>query len=270
MNSTSWKNIDYITTWDEFDRKIRLTGCSLLKRINEFTNPVLVTGCQRSGTTMLARIITQSDGMVNYWFGPDDELDAALILCGYINHEPQGRHCFQTTYINSLDTYDNLPNDIKIIWSLRNPYSVIYSMLYNWSDFSLNSVFEQCSVPLLKGKDKLLYRALGVRGISRLHKACLAYNGKTSQISGLKCKVSENSLLVIDYDELVKNTELHLQAIYRFINLEFKSKYIERIHKNSVTKKSKLSQFEMKVISDLCNPVYLKSRDYLSDLNIYL
>jgi ligand-binding sensor domain-containing protein len=36
----------------------------------------------------------------NYWFGRDDELDAALILSGHVDHQQNGRYCFQTTYIN--------------------------------------------------------------------------------------------------------------------------------------------------------------------------
>jgi hypothetical protein len=268
MHSTTWKTKDYVTTWEEFDLKIRFAGYLLLQRLNEFPNSVLVTGCQRSGTTMLARIISQSDGMVNYWFGPDDELDAALILSGYVNHRPQGRYCFQTTYINSTEEYHDLPNEIKIIWSLRNPCSVVYSMLYNWSDYALNEIFTLCGAPLLQGKEKFLYKLLGARGISRLRRACLAYNGKTSQIIDLKRKVKRDSLLVIDYDELVKNRELHLQAIYRFINLKYKSTYAGWINEKSIAKKNKLSPFEVKVITDLCGPIYIKSKNLLSDLNI--
>jgi hypothetical protein len=38
--------------------------------------------------------------MTQYYFGSDNELDAALILSGRVAHEPQGRYCFQTTYLN--------------------------------------------------------------------------------------------------------------------------------------------------------------------------
>ena len=76
-----------ITTWRQFTAQIRSKGHGLLKTLDDFPNAVLVTGCQRSGTTMMSRIITQSEGMVDYWTGPDDELDAALILSGS-NHRP--------------------------------------------------------------------------------------------------------------------------------------------------------------------------------------
>jgi len=66
-----------IKSWNDFTRRVRPKGCVLLGRLDEFPRPILVTGCQRSGTTMLSRIITQSEGMTDYWFGKDDESDAA-------------------------------------------------------------------------------------------------------------------------------------------------------------------------------------------------
>ena len=65
-----------IKTWKQFAHKVRSKGCNLLKRIDEFPDSVLVAGCQRSGTTMLARLITQNEAMVNYYLCPDDELAA--------------------------------------------------------------------------------------------------------------------------------------------------------------------------------------------------
>jgi hypothetical protein len=59
-----------ITTWHQFEQTVRARGCNLLRRLGNFPRSILVAGCQRSGTTMLSRIITQSEGMTNYWFGP--------------------------------------------------------------------------------------------------------------------------------------------------------------------------------------------------------
>ena len=121
-----------IQSWKRFHKEVRLKGCHLLRMLGKFKNPVLVAGCQRSGTTILSRVITQSDGMVNYPSRPDDELDAALILSGVEEHESRGRYCFQTTYLNECYTeYFRDEYDYKLIWVLRNPFSVVYSMKYN-------------------------------------------------------------------------------------------------------------------------------------------
>lgn len=134
-----------ITSWKGFARRVRSQGCQLLAHLDEFPNSVLVMACQRSGTTALARVITTSEGMTNYWFGRDDELDAALMLSGQIRYFSTRRHCFQTTYINECyREYLEHTNGHKLIWVIRNPFSVIYSMLHNWGRFAFNELFRAC------------------------------------------------------------------------------------------------------------------------------
>jgi hypothetical protein len=255
--STTWKNTTYITSWDQFDEHVRSRGIPLLKRLDEFPKSVLVTGCQRSGTTMLTRVITQSAGMVNYWFGPDDELDAALILSGYVDHQPEGRYCFQTTYVNQhFHEYYEHSKGHKIIFVLRNPLSVIYSMLYNWKDHALNRLFNFCGVANLSGSYKWLYKYFGINGVSKLYRACFAYNGKVSQLHDLKKRLGSDQLLVVDYDDIVLNKNVLLPKIYEFIQLDFAPKYSDLILSKSVEKKDKLSKKERSTVSRLCLPVY--------------
>jgi hypothetical protein len=131
MQSVLKSDTIQITDWGQFARRVRVDGCELLMNLDSFSDTILVAGCQRSGTTALSRLITESEGMTNFWFGQDDELDAALILAGRVQCENQGRHCFQTTYIddNYHEYFDH--KNYKMIWVIRNPYSVVYSMLNN-------------------------------------------------------------------------------------------------------------------------------------------
>ena len=75
-----------------------------------------MSGCQRSGGTMLAGILSKSDGIVDFAWSKDDELDAALILSGYEDHVAQGRYCFQTTFLNECyqEYFEHTP-DFKLI-----------------------------------------------------------------------------------------------------------------------------------------------------------
>ncbi len=257
-----------IDTWKKFAKIIRSKGCFLLKELKKFPNSILVTGCQRSGTTMLSRIITESEGMFNYWFGKDDELAAALILSGYVKHEPQGRYCFQTTYLNECyyEYFNYVDFPIKIIWMLRNPYSVVYSMVYNWSSFALNELFLACGAHLLdeKYKQKWLYKIFGISSISKFLKACYAYVGKTSQIFELVEKFKNDKLMIIDYDDLVKNKEELLPMIYNFIDLKYKPKYAKKIHTKSLNKAQKLNDKQKELINKICIPIYIKAKKLLS------
>lgn len=255
-----------ITTWRKFAREVRSGGCNLLARLDEFPNSILVTGCQRSGTTMLSRLITQSEGMVNYWFGKDDELAAALILSGYADHTPRGRYCFQTAYLNECyHEYFEHKMGHKIIWVLRNPFSVVRSILFNWRRFALNELFRGCGAHLLSDKERRRYNLLDVWGISKLRQACLSFNGKVSQVCELNDRIGKDRMLVVDYDDLVKQKQRILPLIYRFIDLPYGDEYCHKIHSKSINKASRLSKREYAMINELCSPVYDRARTLLSN-----
>lgn len=257
-----------ITNWEQFNRIIRLRDCKLLGKLDDFPNSILVTGCQRSGTTMLSEIISQSDGLKSFQFTADSELDAALILSGYKSLKVGGRYCFQTTYLNNKysEYYEHLDGH-RIIWVLRNPLSVVYSMLYNWGG-TPDRLFFACGVKQLKGLDKIKYRLLGTKGVSILRRACWGYTGKTSQLFELRSRFSHDSLMVVDYDDLVNRKEVVLPAIYRFISLEYSAEYGNNIHNKSLAKTNRLSKHERRVIKSLCYPIYLKARSFLTDVSI--
>jgi len=233
--STRWRDDRYVTTWQRFDDVVGASQQHLLERLSDFPDSVLVTGCQRSGTTMLSRVIQASDQMTSYCFGPDDELDAALLLSGYVEHAPQGRYCFQTTYLNErYGEYFEHPADNKIIWVLRNPAAVVRSMLGNWEDSALTRVFESCGAPHADRFDGLAYRLFGTGGVSRERQACWSYYGKLRQLFELKRRRPENTLLVIDYDDLVLQPSRTLRTVFDFIAVPWLERYAAPIHQRSV------------------------------------
>ena len=214
---------------------------------------------------MLSRIITQSEGMVNYWFGPDDELDAALILSGDVDHEPHGRYCFQTTYLDECyREYFEHHGDYQIVWMLRNPNSVIYSFLYNWPLDALDGTFSKSAAHLLTGIDKWVYQLVGVRGINRTKRACLLYNAKASQLFELKREFGRQRLMLVDYNDLVVNKESLLPKIYRFLGLDYKVEYAEKIHAQSLDKRKRLQSKEIRMIEALSHPLYQNAVNLLN------
>ena len=249
-----------VTTWQEF-RNITSGSCKLLKELDNFSNSILVTGCQRSGTTMLSRIITESEGMVNYRFGHDDELDAALILSGLVKHRPQGRYCFQTTYIDECYAeYFEHSIPYKIIWVLRNPYSTVFSLAYNWPEWAFTPTFSRGPAPCLKGKDKWLFKLVGTRAFSRVKRACMIYNWKISQLFKLEAGFEPQKLMVVDYDALTSNKSKILPEIYAFAELDYKKEYEEKIHSNSVEKWQRLADTERDAVKHFCEPIYQKAK----------
>jgi hypothetical protein len=255
-----------IKTWRQFGRQVRSGACTLLQKLDKFPNSVLVTGCQRSGTTILSRIITTSDGMENYWFGRDDELDAALILSGRVAHMPRGRCCFQTTYLNECyPEYFQHDNGYRIIWVLRDPYSVVYSIIYHWNRFAFNELFDACGAALLDERAAHANRTFGRWAVPRLRRACLSYNGKLAQVFELVERLGRERIMVVDYADMVKERDRVLARIYQFVDLPYKFEYAAKIHSNSVKKADRLSPAQRDIIAEVCVPVYDRARTLLSD-----
>lgn len=250
------KRNNNISDWKSFARDVRGTQEYLFERLDNFPESVLVTGCQRSGGTMLARVITNSDGMVNYWFGKDDELDAALVLSGKVEIESHGRYCFQTTYLNErYPEYFEHPSHY-IIWSLRNPNSVVYSMVYNWKRFALNELFIQCGFNQMNYQDRIRFQRFGLLGIPPIRRSVYAYNGKIAQVFKLAKCYPEERLTVVEYDNLVREKERLLPILYEGINLAYRPEYAEPISDRSLNKRSRLSKAESQLVEDVCMPVY--------------
>jgi hypothetical protein len=258
---------EQIVNWQQFTEKIRSRGCKQLKELDNFPDSVLITGCQRSGTTILARIIRESEGMVDFWSGKDDELEGALILSGYLKHVPKGRYCFQTTFLDGCypEYYEH--DRFKLLWVLRNPYSTIYSLLNNWSPNALHEVFNNSINLILKTPDKQFIN----RGVDLLNKrlimACRFYNWKVSQLFELFPRLGNNAIMVIDYDELVLDKDKILPKIYKYIDLPYKPIYGEKIHSASINKKKRLSLIEKWFIKKICENTYMKSQDFIYPQN---
>ena len=255
----------HVESWQEFTETIQKRGYPLLSRLDEFPNSILVTGCQRSGTTVLAKIITESDGVIYYQFSSDNELDAALILSGCLEYHAPGRHCFQTTYVNErFYEYYKYPSGHKILWILRNPTSVIYSMLYNWGNHTPNKLFMSCGISAMTGMDRWRYKLLGMQSISMLRRACWAYVGKTLQLFELTKKIGPDQLMIVDYNDLILQKSSILPAIYQFIDISYKDTYANKLHTKSLNKKRNLSDLEASTIQAICQPIYEQAKTLLS------
>lgn len=246
-----------IRSWKDFAKRVRRNGCGLLRRLPDFRNAVLVTGCQRSGTTMLSRRITHSEGMAKYQFTEDEELDAAQILSGTVTLYPKGRYCFQTTYVNECyDEYFREGTDFRMIWVVRNPYSVVYSMLYRWRRFALNELFTSCGGHLLEPAKRKRYERFGRLGVRPLTRACLAYQGKVSQLFDIRKRLDGDRLMVVDYDKLIVDKDRLLKRIYEFIELPYRAEYSGYIREGSTLRAERLAAWEAETIRGYCSEVY--------------
>jgi hypothetical protein len=244
-----------IRSWAAFHTLVKQPHLPLLAKLDGFGNPILVAGCQRSGTTALARLFKRVDGIVDHTFGHDDELDGALLLAGYASRGTEGRHCFQTTYLNDRFREYFEHRDFRLIWMLREPRSVVYSMLNNWKRGALNRLFDACGAEVLAQLDPKPALRTAWLGPSRLTKACASYVAKTAQTFEL-CEMLGSRIAVVDYDELVaKKLEL-LPALCEFAEVAFNHRLVEGLHARSIVKRNRLGTRDAEYVDRLCSSVY--------------
>jgi hypothetical protein len=207
---------------------------------------------------MLTRLLASSPGFGSLALTDDDELDAALALAGFIDLPLDRRYCFQTTYLNErFGEYRKLGAEQRLIWVLRNPYSVIYSMLYNWKRFALNELYEGCGLGHADSSAARRRKLFGwVLGPTQLEKACLAYRGKVSQIAQIRSILHPKQLLVLDYDCLVADPGTELRRVFNFTGTTWNPSASHFVRRDSLSKADRLAPRARQLIEELAVPTY--------------
>ncbi len=245
-----------VSDWAEFHRVVKQPGKELLENLDEFgTDNILVAGCQRSGTTAVTQVLGRAREMANYAFGDDSELDGALLLAGRVARFTGGRHCFQTTYLNDRFPEYLLHRSFRLIWLVREPRSVVYSMLHNWRRAALNRLYAACGSTTLDRVRKGAWVFGRWRGPSRLEKACASYIAKSEQAVLLHRQLGER-MLIVDYDEVVSNPEPALREICEFIDLPFDRCLLGHLHAKSLQRGNRLSPWEAYRVDGVCMDAY--------------
>jgi hypothetical protein len=244
-----------IRSWAAFHTVVKQPDQPLLEKLDDYTDPILIAGCQRSGTTALSRLLKRADGIVDHTFGHDDELDAALLLAGYATRATDGRHCFQTTYLNDRfgEYYEH--GGFRLIWMLREPRSVVYSMLYNWKRGALNRLFDACGAAVLAESDEPATLGRLWLGPSRLAKATASYAAKTAQTFELAERLGDR-MAVVDYDELVANKERLLPELCAFAGVRYDQTLAAGLHARSVDKRNRLAARDAEYVDKHCLAIY--------------
>ena len=185
----------------------------------------------------------------------DDELDAALTLAGHVNLPAATRYCFQTTYLNEqYPEYRSLGPGQRLIWVVRNPYSVVHSMVYNWKRFALEELYAACGA-VDSPRPMQPWRPWR-REPSSIEMACHAYRGKSLQILEIRKLVPASQIFVVDYDQLVQSPREWLPRIFDFVQESYEVAYAAGIRPDSLQKAGQLKPAERKLIDEVAVPAY--------------
>jgi hypothetical protein len=150
--------------------------------------------------------------------------------------------------------------NFRLIWMLREPRSVVYSMLNNWKRGALNRLFDACGAEVLARADEPLTLGRAWLGPSRLAKACASYVAKTAQTSTLAERLGER-MAVIDYDELVAHKHTMLPKLCAFVGVPYGAQLADALHDRSVNKRSRLGSREADYVDRFCLDAYARARE---------
>jgi hypothetical protein len=73
-------------------------------------------------------------------------------------------------------------------------------------------------------------------------------------------KLGPDRIFVVDYDDLVLDSDTILRQVYQFADLDYDPAYARQIHNKSIGKKSRLSEREMLTVRNIAEPVYRKAQ----------
>lgn len=248
-----------VNSWAQFDRHVRYGDGQLLAELDRFPAAILVAGCQRSGTTIVSRILREAMKAPLTQITKDDELDAALILSGTVEFETSERCCFQTTYLNDHFAEYFEHENFRLIWVVREPEAVVRSMLRNWRRGALNRLFRACGKHALSEADLKRFDRFGTFGFSRLEKACLSYVVKTAQIHEIAEKLGPDRLYLLEYDDLLNHSATILPDIFSFVSLPYNDRVRQRVSNRNRPQKKRLSTAQRNRISERCQDEYQRA-----------
>ncbi len=139
---------------------------------------------------------------------------------------------------------------------LREPHSVVYSMLYNWRRDALKRLFQACGIEQLHAARAAGSAIRGWPGPSRFEMACAAYVSKTLQTLELVAGLSHDRLLVVDYDDLVLRRSVLVPRIFEFAGVPYDEDSATRLHARSITRRSRFTRARALHIDRVCGAVY--------------
>ena len=194
--------------------------------------------------------------MVDHAFGHDDELDGAVLLAGHATRETEGRHCFQTTYLNDRFREYFEHGGFRLIWMLREPRSVVYSMLNNWKRGALNRLFDACGAEVLaqagRTRRRSAARGSGPRASRRPARPTSAKTAQTFEL----CERLGSRIAVVDYDELVAKKHELLPKLCEFAGVAYDTRLADALHDRSVGKRDRLGARDAEHVDRFCAGVY--------------
>ncbi len=224
---------------------------------------VFVLGCQRSGTTMLEKLLGRHDGVTVY--GEGDRRAMRVEAFYRFREEDAIRKliaCARTPLVvfkplndsQHADRLRELHSDTKMIWIYRHYSDTINSMIRKWGENQKRIVHwirDHASGERLRSWDGENWESIfaervspeSLRMVRELAGDDISYEDGAGLVWTLRNQIyfdlrldQDPDVLLVKYEDLVSSPEAGLAGIFRFIGLDGHGDYVGEIAASSVGK----------------------------------
>ena len=216
--------------------------------------PIFIVGCQRSGTTMLQKVLRRSpqiqvygeDSKKAFGEGVRVRSEDTLRFLIYLSREP----IVVFKPLNDTQNTDNLlkihPN-AKAIWMYRQFHDVVNSLVEKWGDGQKVHVDEISTGNYTRlGSRSLgervsptnlaLVKKLRAKNLSAHDAAAIIWFLRNTIYFDLELDANPNVLLC-NYEELVTDPAWHFRRVFNFMGCELSSTYFADVFSSSILKR---------------------------------
>jgi sulfotransferase len=251
-----------------------------------------LSGLPRSGSTLLSSILNQNP---NIYCSPDESFICDLIFRTdfYINNSDEYNSCpnesgknricssiIENYYNNKKEKYiidkcrtwgtpDNLnfirkyiTNDVKIICPARPILEVLTSFIHLFNQNEGRRIFIDTHI---QSNERYFYRPLNDIRCDELMKMNGTIDQALFSLSQFKLPQNKNIFHIVEYENLVFDTEKTIKSIYDFLDIEY---YIHDFSNISTSKEINHDYYELPTLHKLRKNISKESqnpKDILSD-----
>ncbi len=170
---------------------------------------VLVTGCQRSGTTWFTKLL----GSCLHGAVVPKELEVCNYLINNLDFALSDAAAstlvLQTTFVNTeVRSYAKLADEIPVIAIARNPFSVCWSMVSNWGNLALEHA----------RRSRTTYDANRVRSEEELWRMAIQLYRESAEATAAIVRERPDRTRLLIYDELIRDIPAELARLAGFLN----------------------------------------------------
>lgn len=215
--------------------------------------PIFIVGCQRSGTTMLVRLLTACPQMRVYGeeskeaFSKGVRIRPEAVIRSLVHDSPEPIVIFKP--LNDTQHVDDLLNiqpNAKAIWMYRHFHDVVNSMVEKWGDVQIEAVRQiangiysgpgaealgECVSP----ENLVLARKLNKNGLSPVDAAAFIWYLRNIIYYDLNLD-ADPAVLLCKYEDAVTDPERYIRRLFDFIGGAFSSGYVAKVSSASIDK----------------------------------